>query len=1034
MSTTPYFRTLAGIGNLGVGTTSPTANLQVVGNVYASNALTATNVLATTMNTGTMNVTSIAVSGSTATTGYVLSSTSSGTGLAWVAQSGGLSGLGTNGILYATSATTAATVPTYVYSGGNVGIGTAGPTANLHVYGTSTSNIQMIVNNISTSGGTNHSAYIHSDQSYCGGTSGIGSFTYSAATLLVTSYPNNTANNSGYTVYFGTSAADLTSLSPQMVVKSATGYVGIGVASPTTALQVSGTVTATAFAGSGTSLTSIPMGQASGTLAIANGGTGASSTSQNYVFAGPTSGSGAPSFRGLASGDIPNNAANTSGSAGSLSTTYGTGQILYGQASGVPASTSTFVYSGGSVGIGTATPGAQLTLTSNVYAGGYIQSAGTAGGIQSQGAYMGWNLTGGVGETDFINQQGLGSGGWRWYNYNNSAQLTSNAAALSAAGGLTLGTYSNVSSAPTGGLICPGNVGIGTNNPTSTLQVNGDIYMGGNYQKFFFNCGNSAGYIQGIYAADGSANSDVFISAAYNQYTATKDSGNWGPSQVQISSGNNQGGKINFRCANTTSGALSSIPIIASVTPTGLGVGATSAVTSPKLFSANDVYLNGSLYAGDFACQIAAVGASNPNKRLALMYDTSNNISLVQSMIVGTGTTPLILNAAGGNVGIGNTSPGFSLDVNGTIATRTDIRWNGTGLNAADKKLYSPADGDLEWMTNYGAGVHGFAVSHQGTKYVYLNISGNSYLNGGNVGIGTASPGSTLTVYSSNTVNDFTLASYATTLDFQSGQRLGLALPGWTTMDPNGGTTLATGVGIWDALVVGGYCIIGTSYAQSSTQTGPTNGLIVQGNVGIGTASPGYTLHTSGTACLGYGIYQNPNSDGDARHYITYQTAVAAGSVGTNADGRLNIQDRAGNYIRFFTGFPNGTVNLQGLIYQSGGSTLYAASSDYRIKSNVVPLSNSLDTINSLKPVSFTFNSHTEITEAGFLAHEVQEVVPNCVSGEKDQVAEDGSIIPQSLDKSYLVTHLVGAIQELSATVQSLKERIATLEKNTPTN
>jgi len=479
MSTTPYFRTLAGIGNLGVGTTSPTANLQVVGNVYASNALTATNVLATTMNTGTMNVTSIAVSGSTATTGYVLSSTSSGTGLAWVAQSGGLSGLGTNGILYATSATTAATVPTYVYSGGNVGIGTAGPTANLHVYGTSTSNIQMIVNNISTSGGTNHSAYIHSDQSYCGGTSGIGSFTYSAATLLVTSYPNNTANNSGYTVYFGTSAADLTSLSPQMVVKSATGYVGIGVASPTTALQVSGTVTATAFAGSGTSLTSIPMGQASGTLAIANGGTGASSTSQNYVFAGPTSGSGAPSFRGLASGDIPNNAANTSGSAGSLSTTYGTGQILYGQASGVPASTSTFVYSGGSVGIGTATPGAQLTLTSNVYAGGYIQSGSTAGGIQSQGAYMGWNITNGVGETDFINQQGLGSGGWRWYNYNNSAQLTSNAAALSAAGGLTLGTYSNAYTAPTGGLICPGNVGVGTTNPQNTLNVVGSANVYG---------------------------------------------------------------------------------------------------------------------------------------------------------------------------------------------------------------------------------------------------------------------------------------------------------------------------------------------------------------------------------------------------------------------------------------------------------------------------------------------------------------------------------------------------------------------------
>ena len=129
------------------------------------------------------------------------------------------------------------------------------------------------------------------------------------------------------------------------------------------------------------------------------------------------------------------------------------------------------IQAGGNVGIGTTSPGAQLTLTSNLYAGGMIQSAGATGGITNQGAYMAWNLSTARGETDFINQQGLGSGGWNWYNYNSSNQLTANAAYLSSTGGLTLGTYSNAYTAPSGGLICPGNVGIGTASPATALDI-----------------------------------------------------------------------------------------------------------------------------------------------------------------------------------------------------------------------------------------------------------------------------------------------------------------------------------------------------------------------------------------------------------------------------------------------------------------------------------------------------------------------------------------------------------------------------------
>ena len=63
------------------------------------------------------------------------------------------------------------------------------------------------------------------------------------------------------------------------------------------------------------------------------------------------------------------------------------------------------------------------------------------------------------------------------------------------------------------------------------------------------------------------------------------------------------------------------------------------------------------------------------------------------------------------------------------------------------------------------------------------------------------------------------------------------------------------------------------------------------------------------------------------------------------------------------------------------------------------------------------------------IAHELQSVVPDCVTGEKDAVNEDGSIKPQGIDTSFLVATLTAAIQEQQTLIEALTSRLTPAEK-----
>ena len=116
---------------------------------------------------------------------------------------------------------------------------------------------------------------------------------------------------------------------------------------------------------------------------------------------------------------------------------------------------------------------------------------------------------------------------------------------------------------------------------------------------------------------------------------------------------------------------------------------------------------------------------------------------------------------------------------------------------------------------------------------------------------------------------------------------------------------------------------------------------------------------------------------------------------------------------------PNGIV---GSVAINTSSTSYNTASDYRLKENLKDF-NALDKVSRIKVYDFKWKTDTERNE-GVLAHELQDVVPYAVVGEKDAVNEDNSIKSQMVDYSKLVPILTKALQEANAKITSLEEKL----------
>jgi hypothetical protein len=119
-----------------------------------------------------------------------------------------------------------------------------------------------------------------------------------------------------------------------------------------------------------------------------------------------------------------------------------------------------------------------------------------------------------------------------------------------------------------------------------------------------------------------------------------------------------------------------------------------------------------------------------------------------------------------------------------------------------------------------------------------------------------------------------------------------------------------------------------------------------------------------------------------------------------------------------------------GSITVTASSTAFNTSSDYRLKENVVALTGAKARLNDLDVKRFNFTASPLVTVDGFLAHEVATIVPEAITGTKDEVDSDGNPVYQGIDQSKLVPLLTAALQEAFAEIAALTTRVETLEAN----
>jgi len=564
-----------------------------------------------------------------------------------------------------------------------------------------------------------------------------------------------------------------------------------------------------------------------------------------------------------------------------------------------------------------------------------------------------------------------------------------------------------------------GDVGIGTISPDTLLHVKGGA-----------DDNESLLYVENTHSAGGTQFPAAMLTNTYGNHsfgtiaefrignTAGTDrpsilftngvtTNNWSVGQGVY--GANDNFAIGYRSAHPGVVSAWADPKIVILTSGNVGIGTTSPgsrlhVESLGAGNANGtcVYLHGDTATNFPVMRIDNATGGNATDTHGLLI---NNTAPGAGLRINNGSNTALIVKGDGNVGIGVTSPAVELAVEGHIRSNNDnsgvfldifCDGDGTGdsiiASSENNIVIRPANGFLDLRANgFGtSGSHGnLRISNSANAVqVSLNSSGDSYLNGGDVGIGTTSPSSKLEVagYIKTSDGNKGAAAYAFTTAANTGMfrdngALAFTIAGQQTVSINAG-----------AMGVAGSLIVGTTGSIPSGVKFKVDG------VSLIEDSPG-------VADFYLGSYAGTN-------HFRFHT----NNIDTYFDmncGNLFWRDGGSTRYTFFPATANMTVN--GTITQN---------SDVRVKENIIEIGDCISKVQAMRGVYYNRTDfNTEATKVGVIAQEVEAVLPELIV----ESPEDGL---KSVAYSELTAVLINAIKEQQEIIEDLKTRVKQLEIN----